>query len=53
MLYAKGSIGLAANMTLPAGEYFDIRIYNKLIGADTLEYLYNDIISGGKALLPT
>ena len=52
MYYAKGAGGLAAALTLLTGSYFGIRMYDKQLSADALEYLYNDVVAGGRATCP-
>jgi PKD repeat protein len=52
MYHKRAASGLAANRTLLSGEYFGIRIYSKQLSADALEYLYDDIVAGGKAVCP-
>jgi PKD repeat protein len=52
-LYYKISTGLPANLTLSAGEYFDIRAYSKHLTVDNIGDLYSDIVNyGGSIFLP-
>jgi hypothetical protein len=52
-MYYKQNTGLAASLTLLAGDKADIRIYHKTISADALAKLYDDMINfEGRMTLP-
>jgi len=51
--YRQGAGGLPANMSLPAGNYFDIRIYAKTLSMTAIAELYNNTIrQAGRGVLP-
>jgi hypothetical protein len=47
MKYKRGGT-FAADQAVSAGTYAYIRIYNKQLSSDALEYIYNDILAGGR-----
>jgi hypothetical protein len=51
--YRQGVAGLPANMALPVGSYFDIRIINATLTAAQIGSYYTNIIrQAGRGFLP-